>query len=109
MILLVDWDKGEHQHKFKDDSSGMAWGVRFHPAGFIIGVGAPQGGNKGMLWFWKPGEEKAFHTVTLSHCGRGLDLTPDATRLAVARGTRSRSRGLPAAGGGGARQPTEAA
>ncbi|MEO2036757.1 MAG: WD40 repeat domain-containing protein [Planctomycetaceae bacterium] len=85
MILLVDWDKGEHQYKFKADSSGMAWGVRFHPDGFIIGVGAPQGGNKGMLWFWNPGEEKAFHTITLSHCGRGLDLTPDATRIAVAQ------------------------
>ena len=85
MILLVDWDKGEHQHKFKDASNGIAWGVRFHPAGFIIGVGAPQSGNRGMLWFWKPGEEKAFHSVKLSHCGRGLDLTPDSTRLAVAQ------------------------
>lgn len=85
MILLIDWIKGEHLHKFKDDTSGMAWGVRFHPDGFVIGVGAPQGGNRGMLWFWKPGEEKAFHTIKLSHCGRGLDLTPDATRLAVAQ------------------------
>lgn len=86
MILLVDWDKAEHRHKFKVDSyKGMAWGVRFHPDGFVMGVGAPQGGNKGAVWFWKPGEEKAFHTVTLSHCGRGLDLTPDYRRFAVAQ------------------------
>ncbi len=86
MILLVDWDKAEPQHKFKVDSyKGMAWGVRFHPDGFVMGVGAPQGGNKGAVWFWKPGEEKAFHTVTLTHCGRGLDLTPDHRRFAVAQ------------------------
>ena len=63
----------------------MAWGVWFHPDGFVMGVGAPQGGNKGAVWFWKPGEEKAFHTVTLTHCGRGLDLTPDHRRFAVAQ------------------------
>ena len=86
MILLVDWDKGEHQQKFKVDSyKGMAWGVRFHADGFLLAVGAPQGGSKGAVWAWKPGEEKAFHTVTLSHCGRGLDLTPDHRRFAVAQ------------------------
>jgi WD40 repeat protein len=86
MILLVDWDKAEHRHKFKDDAfKGMAWGVRFHPEGFVIGVGAPQSGKTGMLWFWKPGEEKSFHSVKLSHCARGLDLTPDARQLAIAQ------------------------
>ena len=86
MILLVDWEKQEHVHKFKDaDYSGIAWGVRFHPEGFLIGVGAPQGGNKGLLGFFREGEEAAFQTFTLSHCGRGLDLTPDAKRLAVAQ------------------------
>jgi hypothetical protein len=86
MILLVDWDKAEHRHKFKDDAyKGMVWGVRFHPDGFVIGAGAPQSGNKGMLWFWNPGEEKAFHAVTLTHCARGLDITPDARRLAIAQ------------------------
>jgi len=84
MLLLVDWEKLEHRHKWKDDSyKGMAWGICEHPEGFIIGSGAPQGGNKGKLWFWKPGEEKVFHSVTLSHCARGLDLTPDHRRLAV--------------------------
>ena len=86
MILLVDWEQYEHAQQFKDDDyKGMAWGVRFHPDGFLIGVGAPQGGNKGILWFFRPGEEEAFQTFTLSHCGRGLDLTPDAKRLAVAQ------------------------
>ena len=61
------------------------WGVRFHPQGFIVGVGAPQSGSNGMLWFWKPDSPKAFHTIKLSHCGRGIDLTPDAAQLAVAQ------------------------
>ena len=86
MILLVDWSQQKHLRKLTVDSfSGLAWGVRFHPQGFIVGVGAPQGGNKGMLWFWKPGEEKPFHSVKLSHCGRAVDLTPDARRVAVAQ------------------------
>jgi WD40 repeat protein len=86
MILLVDWDAGKHRRKLKADSyKGMAWGVRFHPEGFLVAVGAPQGGASGVLWFWKPDEDKPFHTVKLSHCGRAVDLTPDATKLAVAQ------------------------
>lgn len=86
MVMLFDWKAGKQLKPLGDDSfSGLAWGVRFHPEGFIVGVGAPQGGNKGKLWFWKPDNVKAFHTVTLSHCGRGVDLTPDNQRLAVAQ------------------------
>ncbi|MGZ0170698.1 MAG: WD40 repeat domain-containing protein [Planctomycetales bacterium] len=84
MLLSVDWEKFEHRHKWKDDAfKGMLWGVCEHPEGFLVASGAPQGGAKGMLWFLKPGEEKAFHSVTLSHCARGLDITPDNRRLAV--------------------------
>ena len=61
MILLVDWEAGKHAKKLKQDSyKGMAWGVRFHPDGFLIGVGAPQGGANGVVWFWKPDEENRF-------------------------------------------------
>jgi len=84
MVLHVDWEKFEHLHKWKDDAyKGMVWGVCEHPEGFIVASGAPQGGSKGMLWFLKPGEEKPFHSVTLSHCARGLDMTPDKRQLAV--------------------------
>ena len=38
---------------------GDGWGVAFHPAGFIVGVG---GGNGGMLWFWKPEQAQAVFT-----------------------------------------------
>jgi WD40 repeat protein len=86
MIHLFDWETAKPGPSFKDDAfKGIAWGVRFHPEKFIIGAGAPQSGAKGMLWFWKPGEEKPFHTVTLTHCARGIDLTPDAKHLAVAQ------------------------
>ena len=88
MVLLIDWKTGKQFKQLKDDSySGLAWGVRFHPQGFIVGAGAPQGGKSGIIWFWKPDKDnpKAFHTVKLSHCGRAIDLTPDAQRLAVAQ------------------------
>lgn len=86
MITLFDWEKFEPRHKLTDKSyRGMSWGVQLHPKDFVVAIGAPQGGNKGMLWFWNPGEEKPFHSVTLSHCGRGLDMTADARRVAVAQ------------------------
>lgn len=86
MILMFDWEKFEPQHKLTDSAyKGMSWGVRSHPEGFLAAVGAPQSGSKGAIWFWKPGEEKPFHTVTLSHCGRGLDMTADGRRVAVAQ------------------------
>ena len=86
MILVFDWEKFEPRHKLTASSyKGMSWGVRTHPDGFLAAVGAPQGGNKGAIWFWKPAEEKPFHTVTLSHSGRGLDMTADGRRVAVAQ------------------------
>jgi hypothetical protein len=41
-------------------------------------------GNGGALWFWKPDQPLAFHTVKLPNNSRDLDLHPDGRRLAVA-------------------------
>ncbi|MBC8355963.1 MAG: hypothetical protein H8E66_28635 [Planctomycetes bacterium] len=86
IIVLFDWESGKEikQVKSADDNvKGVAWGVRFHPDNFLIGAIADRSG-KGELWFHKPEEEKAFHTMKLTSAARGLDLLSDNRRLAVA-------------------------
>jgi WD40 repeat protein len=86
IIVLFDWETGKEVKQLKatdDNVKGIAWGVRFHPDNFIIGAIADRTG-KGELWFYKPDEEKAFHTLKLPSAARGLDLLADNRRLAVA-------------------------
>ena len=86
IIVLFDWETGKEVKQLKsadDNVKGIAWGVRYHPENFIIGAIADKSG-KGELWFYKPDEEKAFHTMKLSSAARGLDLLSDDRRLAVA-------------------------
>jgi WD40 repeat protein len=82
-VVLFDWQSGKRKQVLvpKEAFQGTAWGVAFHPAGFIIGAG---GGNGGALWFWKPEEAQAFFTLKLPNNARDLDLHPDGKRLAVA-------------------------
>jgi WD40 repeat protein len=82
--LLFDWESGERLQTMKpqDNFRGTCWSVRFHPSGeFIVGSG---GSNAGSLWFWKPGEEKAFFAFKLPQVGYDLAFHPDGLRLAVA-------------------------
>ena len=82
-IVLFDWQTGQRKQLLrpKEDFQGTAWGVVFHPDGFLAGVG---GGNGGALWFWKPDQPQSFFTVKTPVNGRDLDLHPDGKRLAVA-------------------------
>lgn len=70
--------------KPKEDVNGVAWGLRYHPDGFLIVVSGGTGG--GYLWFFRPeGEsENEFASLKLGNTGRGLDLHPDGRRIAVA-------------------------
>src|SRR5262249_3574815 len=83
VVVLFDWKTGKRTQLLrpKEDFTGVAWGVAFHPAGFRVGVG---GGNGGALWFWKPDGPQAFHTLKLPNTARDVDIHPDGTRLAVA-------------------------
>ncbi len=85
MITTFDWETGKPVLKFSDGFKGLAWGVRFHPDGFIIGGGSPRAGAKGILWFMQEGNEKAIHTVDLSHGARGIDLAQNQRDIAVAQ------------------------
>ncbi len=84
IIVVFDWKTGEVVDQFvaAGNFKGIAWGVRFHPQGFIIGAGA-QNNGKGELWFYQPGNSKPVHTVKLSSAARALDFV-DESRLAVA-------------------------
>jgi WD40 repeat protein len=82
-VLLFDWQAGKVKQLLgpKEPFQGTAWGVVFHPDGFVIGAG---GGNGGALWFWKPEQAQAFFTLKLPANARDLDLHPDRRHLAVA-------------------------
>lgn len=83
IIVLFNWKTGEALQKFTAGAfKGVAWGVRFHGDGFIIGTGANKNG-KGELWFYRPDAGKPFHTMKLASAARGLDLLPN-NRLAIA-------------------------
>jgi WD40 repeat protein len=83
VVVLFDWRTGKRVQLLrpKEEFQGTAWGVAFHPAGFVVGVGA---GNGGALWFWRPEEAKSFFTLPLPNNARDVDLHPDGKRLAVA-------------------------
>ncbi len=82
-VVLFDWQTGQRRHILRPQANfqGTAWGVGFHASGFIAGVG---GGSGGALWFWRPDQERSFHTVNLPTNARDLHLHPDARRLAIA-------------------------
>lgn len=84
LIVLLDWEAGKVMRKLtpKKAFRGTAWGMAFHPEGFMIAVG---GGSGGQLWFWEGDEEKSTHTVKLPKHGRDLALHPDGRSLAVAQ------------------------
>jgi WD40 repeat protein len=82
VVVLFDWRSGKRVQLLrpKEEFTGTAWGVAFHPAGFVVGAGA---GNGGALWFWKAEQAPAFHALKLPSNARDLALHPDGTRLAV--------------------------
>jgi WD40 repeat protein len=82
LVVLFDFASGKHKQLLrpKINFNGTAWGVAFHPKGFILGVG---GGNGGVLWAWKPEAAQAFYTLVLPNNARDLSLHPDGRRLAV--------------------------
>jgi WD40 repeat protein len=83
LVVLFDWQTGKRKQLLvpKEGFQGTAWGVAFHPAGFIVGVA---GGNGGLLSFWKPEQGPAFFALKLPNNARDLDLHPDGRRLAIA-------------------------
>jgi WD40 repeat protein len=82
IVVVFDWKDGKPKLlKPKDAFQGTAWGVAFHPAGYVIAAG---GGGGGRIWFWKGDEATSSHSVVVPTNLRDLDLHPSGERLAVA-------------------------
>ena len=82
LVVLFDWQTGKQKQLLRPKATsrappGASSSIR---TGFIAGAG---GGNGGALWFWKPEQPQAFHTLKLPNNARDLDLHPDGRRLAV--------------------------
>jgi WD40 repeat protein len=82
LVVLFDWKTGKRKQLLrpKVNFQGTAWGVAFHPQGFLLGTG---GGNGGVLWAWKPEQPQAFFTLPLPTNARDIALHPDNRWLAV--------------------------
>ncbi|MFO0929188.1 MAG: hypothetical protein U0736_19555 [Gemmataceae bacterium] len=83
LVVLFDWDAGKLRLQLKPKAAfqGTAWGVAFHPQGFILAAG---GGNGGALWAWRPTDATAFHTLAVPTNARDLALHPAGRLAAVA-------------------------
>lgn len=83
LVVLFDLKAGKQklQLRPRQNFQGTAWGVVFHPAGFLTAVGA---GGGGALWFYKPDKAQDIFTLRLPTNARDLDLHPDGRRLAIA-------------------------
>ena len=81
-VLLFDWQTGQRRQILRPRQAfrGTAWGVRFHPEGFLVAAG---GGSGGAMWFWRPTTEQSFATVRLPNNAYDLDLHRDGFRMAI--------------------------
>jgi len=79
----VDWTDGKQKtmHVPKEKTNGTAWGLAWHPDGFLIGA---SGGQGGFLYFFKPGQAEEFFKFKLPDTARDMSLSPDAKSVAVA-------------------------
>ncbi len=84
-VVLYDGLRGEQIGLLKAQGGlkGVAWGVRFHPDGFLaVAVGGSGGGH---LLFYRPDQpDEEFHRFSLPNTARELDLHPDGLHLATA-------------------------
>ena len=81
-VVLFNWQTGQRTQVLRVNPpfQGTAWGVLFHPHGYVIGAGAGAGGG---LWFWRPTEQNSIHNVAVPNNARDLAMHPDQRRLAV--------------------------
>lgn len=88
-VALVDFADGKVvvQLGSKEKVNGTAWGIVQHRDGFWIGLGGGSGG--GWLYFWRDDNPEEFFKLKLKSDGRGMAISPDASRVAVAHADRN--------------------
>ena len=62
LVVVFDWATGKQKVQLKPRTpfQGTAWGVLFHPGGWVLGVG---GGNGGVFWAWKVDRSRRWPTT----------------------------------------------
>jgi len=82
IVLRFDWETAKLLvSHVVPEIKGVAWRVRFHPEGYLIGGSG--GGGGGHLVFWNL-EDKLFHAFKLPDTVREFDLHPGGVQLATA-------------------------
>lgn len=85
-VLLFDWESATLLQELKPEKEEVctAWGVKFHPDGFIVASGGSRTG--GFLWFWTADNDTAFHMLKFRQRAPGfdVDIAPNQKTLAVA-------------------------
>ncbi|HUQ73067.1 MAG TPA: WD40 repeat domain-containing protein [Planctomycetaceae bacterium] len=83
IVVEIDWAEAQAvvTHLTKANINGVAWGLVWHPDGYVIAALGGQAGGK--LGFWKPEEKDEFHTFNLGNSVRDLALHPDGIQLAT--------------------------
>ncbi|QDT47528.1 WD domain, G-beta repeat [Symmachiella dynata] len=83
LVELFEWESQKKKvSHISDGKKGIIWRVVYHPDAFLMGGCGGSGG--GLLFFWKPDQDKPFHTVKLPDTVRDMDLHPDGLRIATA-------------------------
>ena len=80
---LFDWKSGKVLQTFRPEKEviATAWGVRFHPDGYLVAAGGSRTG--GYLWFWRPKGPKPNSTCI--HCRRAARASISTYRPTAAR------------------------
>ena len=83
-VVLIDWEKLEKKqlHRPKENFNASAWGLNFHPAGYLVSVAG--GGGGGYLMFYKPEQAEPFFQFKLPNTAKDMHLASDGLRVAVA-------------------------
>lgn len=89
VVALVNFDDGKVvvQYVPKEKVNGTAWGIAQHSQGFWIGLSG--GGGGGWLYFHRQESPEEFFKLKLKSDGRGMSVSPDATRVAVSHADRN--------------------
>ena len=84
LVLTFDWESAQPTTTLVPTPTvnGPITDVVIHPAGFIMAASSSEGG--GVLWIWRPGEEKNVHHLKHSTSFRRLAIADDGRQLAVA-------------------------
>jgi WD40 repeat protein len=88
-VTLVNFADGKAvvQCGPKEKVNGTAWGIAQHSQGFWIGLSGGSGG--GWVYFWRDDNAEEFFKLKLKNDGRGMAVSPDGSRIAVAHADRN--------------------